>query len=100
MNFFRGIPKALKEQASIDGVGALGLLFKIYVPAVSSRYCYGHAFQRGEHWNNFFDGMLLLNSPKRSPADVYSVSGGAYFGSLSKQSDGGTAHGKNVSKDV
>lgn len=71
MNFFRGIPKALKEQASIDGVGALGLLFKIYVPLSLPAIATVTLFSVVNHWNNFFDGMLLINSPEKVPLQTY-----------------------------
>lgn len=71
MNFFRGIPKALKEQASIDGVGALGLLFKIYVPLSLPAIATVTLFSVVGHWNNFFDGMLLINSPEKVPLQTY-----------------------------
>ncbi len=71
MNFFRGIPKALKEQASIDGVSALGLLFKIYVPLSLPAIATVTLFSVVNHWNNFFDGMLLINTPSKVPLQTY-----------------------------
>lgn len=71
MNFFRGIPKALKEQASIDGVGAMGLLFKIYVPLSLPAIATVTLFSVVNHWNNFFDGMLLINTPEKVPLQTY-----------------------------
>lgn len=71
MNFFRGIPKALKEQASIDGVSALGLLFRIYVPLSLPAIATVTLFSVVGHWNSFFDGMLLINTPSKVPLQTY-----------------------------
>ena len=32
INFFRNIPKAIKESAQLDGIGPLGMLVQIYIP--------------------------------------------------------------------
>lgn len=71
MNFFRGIPKALKEQASIDGVSAPGLLFRIYVPLSLPAIATVTLFSVVNHWNSFFDGMLLINTPAKVPLQTY-----------------------------
>ena len=31
INFFRNIPKAIKESAQLDGIGPLGMLVQIYI---------------------------------------------------------------------
>lgn len=71
MNFFRNIPKAIKEQAEIDGVGSLGMLIKIFIPLSLPAIATVTLFSVVGHWNNFFDGLVLINSPAKIPLQTY-----------------------------
>ncbi|MFV0400773.1 MAG: carbohydrate ABC transporter permease [Oscillospiraceae bacterium] len=71
MNYFRGLPKEIKEQASIDGISAFGLLVKIYLPLSLPVLATVALFSIVNHWNSFFDGMLLINTPAKVPLQTY-----------------------------
>ena len=71
MNFFRNQPKAIKESAKIDGVNALQMMLKICVPLAKPAIATVTLFSVVGHWNNFFDGMLLINSPEKVPLQTY-----------------------------
>ena len=62
MNFFRNQPKAIKESAKIDGINQIQMMSLICVPLAKPAV---------GHWNNFFDGMLLINTPSRVPLQTY-----------------------------
>ena len=71
MNFFRNQPKAIKESAKIDGVSSLQMLTKICIPLAKPAIATVTLFSIVGHWNNFFDGMLLINSPEKIPLQTY-----------------------------
>ena len=67
MNFFRNVPYALNESATIDGANPIQILFKIYVPlSVPSIACL-FLFQFVGHWNGYLDGLLYINDPAKQP---------------------------------
>lgn len=71
MNFFRNQPKAIKESALIDGVSPLQMMARICVPLALPAIATVTLFSLVNHWNTFFDGMLLINSPLRMPLQTY-----------------------------
>lgn len=71
MNFFRNQPKAIKESAKIDGVNAIEMLLMIYIPLAMPALATVTLFSVVGHWNNFFDGLLLINSPDKIPLQTY-----------------------------
>ena len=71
MNFFRNQPKAIKESARIDGVNEFQMMMKICVPLAKPAIATVTLFSVVSHWNNFFDGMLLINSPDKVPLQTY-----------------------------
>ena len=71
MNFFRNVPYALNESATIDGANPIQILFKIYVPlSVPSIACL-FLFQFVGHWNGYLDGLLYINDPAKQPLQTY-----------------------------
>lgn len=67
MNFFRNVPYALNESATIDGANPIQILFKIYVPlSVPSIACL-FLFQFVGHWNGYLDGLLYIKTRRNSP---------------------------------
>lgn len=71
MNFFRNVPYALNEAATIDGANPFQILFKIYVPlSIPSLACL-FLFQFVGHWNGYFDGLLYINDPAKQPLQTY-----------------------------
>lgn len=71
MNFFRNQPKAIKESAKIDGVNAVQMMVRICVPLAKPAIATVTLFSVVSHWNNFFDGMLLINTPSKVPLQTY-----------------------------
>ena len=71
MNFFRNEPAAIKEAATIDGVDAFQMMTPIYVPLAMPAIATVTVFSVVGHWNNFFDGLLLINSPEKIPLQTY-----------------------------
>ncbi len=68
--FFDGIPKELKESASIDGATELQILIKIILPlskaiVMTIGLYYGVSF-----WNDFFHAMLYLNDSYLQPLPI------------------------------
>lgn len=71
MNFFRNQPKAIKESAAIDGAGPWQLFTKICLPLAKPAVATVTLFAIVWHWNSFFDGMLLINTPSKVPLQTY-----------------------------
>lgn len=71
MNFFRNLPPAVRESAELDGAGEFSLLFKIYIPLAKPAIATITLFSIVSHWNNFFDGMLLINTSSKVPLQTY-----------------------------
>jgi len=71
MNFFRNEPKPIKEAAIIDGVNQLQMMLKICVPLALPAIATVTLFSVVGHWNNFFDGLLLINTPSKVPLQTY-----------------------------
>jgi len=71
MNYFRNLPRGIRESAEIDGVNALQMLIKIYIPISMPVIATVTLFSVVNHWNSFFDGMLLINTPEKIPLQTY-----------------------------
>jgi len=71
MNFFRNLPKSIRESAQLDGAGEFILLAKIYIPLAKPAIATIALFSVVTHWNNFFDGMVLINSTANIPLQTY-----------------------------
>lgn len=71
MNFFRNLPKPIRESAELDGAGEFSMLIKIYIPLALPAIATVTLFSIVTHWNNFFDGMLLINTSSRVPLQTY-----------------------------
>ena len=71
MNFFRNQPKAIKESAKIDGNNQIQMMSLICVPLAKPAIATVTLFSIVGHWNNFFDGMLLINTPSKVPLQTY-----------------------------
>lgn len=63
--------KAIKESAKIDGVNAWQMMVKICVPLAKPALATVTLFSIVGHWNNFFDGLLLINNPDKVPLQTY-----------------------------
>jgi putative aldouronate transport system permease protein len=71
MNFFKSLPKELDEAAHIDGAGPWYRMIALYVPLSLPSIATVTLFSIVSHWNAFFDGMLLMNSPDKYPLQTY-----------------------------
>jgi putative aldouronate transport system permease protein len=71
MNFFKGIPRELEEAAFMDGAGPLKILFHIFLPVSLPSLATIALFAIVGHWNNFFDGIILINDSTKIPLQTY-----------------------------
>lgn len=71
LNFFREIPKEFSEAAFIDGAGHWTTLWKIYVPVSKPALATILLFSLVGHWNNWFDGLILMNDFNNYPLQSY-----------------------------
>lgn len=71
LNFFRGLPKDLEESAFIDGASHWTVLWKIYLPLSLPALATLVLFTVVGSWNAWFDGLILMNSPKNYPLSTY-----------------------------
>ncbi|MBM7564905.1 carbohydrate ABC transporter permease [Paenibacillus sacheonensis] len=71
LNFFRGLPKELEEAAFVDGAGHWTILWRIFVPLSMPALATLILFTMVGHWNSWFDGMILMNTPEHYPLQSY-----------------------------
>lgn len=71
MNFFKGVPRALEEAAVMDGASAWQILFKIYLPVSLPALATIILFCVVNQWNEFFSGLIYINSPSKYPLQSY-----------------------------
>ena len=71
MNYFRGLPKQLEEAATIDGAGQWTMLVRIFLPVSLPVLATVSLFTMVFHWNSFFDGLILMHSPRNWPLQTY-----------------------------
>jgi putative aldouronate transport system permease protein len=70
-NSFRSIPKELEEAAAMDGAGHWTILFRVLLPLSLPILATLTLFVAVYHWNSWFDGLLLMNSPEKYPLQSY-----------------------------
>lgn len=71
LNFFRSQPQEIEESALIDGAGQYRILFRIIIPISKPAIATICIYSILEHWNAWFDGMILMNSPDQYPLMSY-----------------------------
>lgn len=71
LNFFRAVPKELEEAAVMDGAGHWRTLWAIYIPISKPALATLALFSMVEHWNSWFDGLILMNNPIHYPLQSY-----------------------------
>lgn len=71
LNFYRSLPKELEEAAVIDGAGHWLILWKIMVPLSMPAIATILLFTVVNHWNSWFDGMILMSKPSDYPLATY-----------------------------
>ena len=71
LNFFREVPKELEESAVIDGASQWTTLWRIYVPISKPAIATLALFSMVDHWNSWFDGLILMGNPSNYPLQSY-----------------------------
>ncbi|MCU6708069.1 carbohydrate ABC transporter permease [Paenibacillus sp. J5C_2022] len=71
LNFYRSLPKELEEAAHVDGAGHWVILWKVMVPLSKPAIATILLFTVVQHWNSWFDGMILMNKPSDYPLATY-----------------------------
>lgn len=71
LNFFREVPKELEESAVIDGANQWTTLWRIYVPISKPAIATLALFSMVDHWNSWFDGLILMGDPSNYPLQSY-----------------------------
>jgi putative aldouronate transport system permease protein len=69
-NFFMGIPTDFMEAARIDGGGEFFILFRVVLPLSIPILLTIGLFYAVGHWNEFFNAILYINTPRRQPLPV------------------------------
>jgi len=71
MNFFKSIPDALEEAAVMDGASKVRILFGIFIPISLPALATIGLFSMVGHWNDYFSGLLYMNSSSNYPLQTY-----------------------------
>ncbi|MBQ7247664.1 MAG: carbohydrate ABC transporter permease [Lachnospiraceae bacterium] len=71
LNFFRNIPKEVREAAIIDGADDFLCLRKIYLPLAKPALMTLTMFCIIGHWNAWFDGLLYMRDNTLYPLQTY-----------------------------
>ena len=71
MNFFRSLPGELEEASFIDGAMPVQVLYRVYLPLSLPALSTVTLFSIVGHWNEFFSGMIYLNSQDNYPLATY-----------------------------
>lgn len=67
---FKSTPKDLEEAARLEGCGALGVLWRVYVPLARPTYLAYGLVSISHHWNNFLWPLVITNSVETRPLTV------------------------------
>lgn len=71
MNFFRQLPRELKESAFMDGASYPVILTRIYLPLSTPALATLVLFCFIGHWNSWFDGLIYMNKIELYPLQTY-----------------------------
>jgi putative aldouronate transport system permease protein len=71
MNFIRQMPQDIEEAAMIDGAGVFRRLFSVLLPLLKPALATVGLFCTVGHWNDWFSGMIYMQTPQRYPLQTY-----------------------------
>jgi putative aldouronate transport system permease protein len=71
LNFFKSLPEEIEEAAEMDGAGRWQALWRISVPLAAPAVATLTLFCIVTHWNSWFEGLMLMNSPSHYPLQSY-----------------------------
>ena len=71
INFFRSIPKEMDEASEVDGAGPWRILIMIYLPLSVPVLATVALFTMVQHWNEYFQGMILNTTADHYPLQTY-----------------------------
>ncbi|MBM7565363.1 carbohydrate ABC transporter permease [Paenibacillus sacheonensis] len=71
LNFFRGLPKELLEASFMDGANHWKTLMRIVIPVSLPVLATVTLFTVVFHWNEWFSGLIYMNSPQKYPLQSY-----------------------------
>lgn len=70
-SFFAGIPEEMEEAAAIDGMGQLGIFFRIVLPLSKPILATMLLFNMVNIWNNWFGPSIYLQSKDKWPVSLF-----------------------------
>lgn len=70
-NYMRGLPPALIEAAQIDGAGHFRILTQILLPLCKPVLATLTLFTFVDNWNEWFQGLILMDTPTNYPLQTY-----------------------------
>jgi putative aldouronate transport system permease protein len=71
MNFIRQMPPDIEEAAIVDGAGVWRRLFSVMLPLLTPAIATVSLFCAVGHWNDWFSGMIYMQSPAKYPLQTY-----------------------------
>lgn len=67
IQFFRGLPRAFDEAATIDGCNTFQIFWRILMPMCKPALFSAAIFQFIWTWNDFFNSLIYINSVRKYP---------------------------------
>lgn len=67
---FKTVPRELEDAARVEGCGALGVLWRVYIPLARPTYLAYGLISVSDHWNNFLWPLVVTNSSHSRPLTV------------------------------
>ena len=67
---FMTVPRELEDAAQIEGLSALGILWRVYMPLATPTYLAYGLVSVSYHWNNFLWPLIVTNSVSTRPVTV------------------------------
>lgn len=71
LNFFRGLPRDLSEAFYVDGANHHHVLWRLYLPVSMPSVATILLFTMVAHWNEWFNGLILMNHTENYPLATY-----------------------------